>query len=444
MKKLTGIISLILAAVMLFSASSFAAVQGVKPPRTADETAEKWVASLGTSYADAPSIPVLSGDFIYCMSGKKIVKLDKESGETVASGNMSGRPTYAYVPVTVADGKVFCPIGDGVIEAFDAETLEKLWTSTDPLGGQAMTRIRYQDGRIYTGFWNSDVDDANFDCIDASDGSIIWSIARKGGYYWAECAIKDDYLILGGEDGDDAFDAPNLICCVKLSDGSITDTAEITGDVRSGITVSGGDIYLVTKGARIYKTSIGSDGKFGEIKSGTMPYYSTSTPVVYGGKIYVGYSGSTRTEGYIGEFDAETLTLTASVKTPGFPQCEMLVATGYDSPVIYSTYNCGPGGVLAVTVNGGKMQAQEIYTPPSGKQNYCISTILADENGDLYYKNDSGNVFALTFKTEEPGPGADDNPDPGPEEHEKTILEIIFDFFRMIIAFFRNLFSFGG
>ena len=203
MKKLTGIISLILAAVMLFSASSFAAVQGVKPPRTADETAEKWVVSLGTSYADAPSIPVLSGKFIYCMSGKKIVKLDKESGETVASGNMSGRPTYAYVPVTVAGGKVFCPIGDGVIEAFDAETLEKLWTSTDPLGGQAMTRIKYHDGRIYTGFWNSDVDDANFDCIDASDGSIIWSIARKGGYYWAECAIKDDYLILGGEDGDD-------------------------------------------------------------------------------------------------------------------------------------------------------------------------------------------------------------------------------------------------
>ncbi len=29
-------------------------------------------------------------------------------------------------------------------------------------------------------------------------------------------------------------------------------------------------------------------------------------------------------------------------------------------------------------------------------QQYCISTISAGEDGTLYYKNDSGNIFALT------------------------------------------------
>jgi hypothetical protein len=28
-------------------------------------------------------------------------------------------------------------------------------------------------------------------------------------------------------------------------------------------------------------------------------------------------------------------------------------------------------------------------------QQYCISTVSAGEDGTLYYKNDSGNIFAL-------------------------------------------------
>ena len=436
MKKATGIIAGILAFAVLFSSSSFALTVNVNPPFTAEETAEKWVMSLGTDYKNAPSIPVLSGRYIYCMSGKSILKIDKETGETVKTGSMSDRPTYAYVPVTVAAGKVFCPIGDGVIEAFDAETLKKLWTSTDTLGGQALTPISYYDGKIYTGFWNSDIADANFDCIDAANGEIIWSLTRKGGYYWSTCARQGDYLIIGGDGGEDEFDEQNFISSVNIANGTVADTADVTGDVRSGITVSGTDIYTVTKGAKLYKTSIDAEGKFGEIKSASLIGYSTSTPAVYGGKIYIGLSGNERNEGYVAEFDAETLTMTANIKTAGFPQCEMLIATGGDRPVIYSTYNYGPGGVLAITVNGGKMQAEEIYTPPVGKRSYCISTIQADENGDLYYKNDSGNVFALTHaKSEEP--------EPEPEPQEKTFFEKVIDFFRAIIAFFRNLFSFG-
>ncbi len=439
MKKIPGIISLILAAAILFSSSSYALTVNVKPPLTADETAEKWVLSLGTDYKNAPSIPVLSGGYIYCMSGKSILKIDRETGETVKTGSMSGRPTYAYVPVTVEDGKVFCPIGEGVIEAFDAETLEKLWTSTDELGGQALTPISYYDGKIYTGFWYSDVADANFNCIDATSGEILWSLMRKGGYYWATCGRQGDYLIIGGDGGEDDFDEPNYICSVNIADGTVADTAEIKGDVRSGITVSGSDIYTVTKGEMLYKTSIDTNGKFGEVKSAPLIGYSTSTPAVYGGKIYIGLSGNERNEGYVAEFDADTLKMTASVKTAGFPQCEMLVATGGGSPVIYSTYNYGPGGVLAISAKNGTLSAEEIYTPPVGKRSYCISTIQTDENGDLYYKNDSGNIFALTFaKNEEP------EPDPDTEPQEKTFFEKVLDFFRSIIAFFRNLFSFGG
>lgn len=31
---------------------------------------------------------------------------------------------------------------------------------------------------------------------------------------------------------------------------------------------------------------------------------------------------------------------------------------------------------------------------------YCISSVICDENGTLFYKNDSGYVFALRNKTQ--------------------------------------------
>ena len=47
-----------------------------------------------------------------------------------------------------------------------------------------------------------------------------------------------------------------------------------------------------------------------------------------------------------------------------------------------------------------KAEKQELYTPAGDKSNYCISSIVADESGTLFYKNDSGYIFALRNKTE--------------------------------------------
>ena len=36
-----------------------------------------------------------------------------------------------------------------------------------------------------------------------------------------------------------------------------------------------------------------------------------------------------------------------------------------------------------------------VYTPDSDKQQFCISPIVADKQGTLYYKNDSCHLFAV-------------------------------------------------
>ncbi len=430
LKKTTCSALIVLLVMSLFSFPSYALTVSSAPPVSASDTEEKWILDLGTDYKNAPSIPVLSGNYLYVMSGKKILKVSKETGKIVCEGNMSGRPTYAYVPVTVAAGKVFCPIGDGVIEAFDADNLNKLWSAHDPLEGQALTDIYYYDGKIFTGFWNSDVHDANFVSIDASTGEILWSITRAGGYYWAECARQGNYLIISGDDGSSDFDGDNFVSTVDISTGSVIDTVNIIGDVRSGITVDSGSVYIVTKGAYLYKTKVNGNGSFGDVTTCKLAGYSTSTPTVYDGSVYIGMYDESTGNGFIGAFDAQTLTAGCVIRTPGFPQRELLISSAFDDPVIYSTYNKGPGGLIAVTYSGDKMSLENLYVPPEGKRSYCISSICADENGDLYYKNDSGSVFALTHKSAE-----------NEEPKEKTLFDYIRDFFKSIGDFFKKIFS---
>ena len=107
----------------------------------------------------------------------------------------------------------------------------------------------------------------------------------------------------------------------------------------------------------------------------------------------------------------------------GYPQASMLVSTGYEEATgkvyIYSTYNAKSGGITVFEDSHGQTSAvkTELYTPESEMQQYCISTISVGADGTLYYKNDSGNIFAVGEK--EP--------------------EVKLNFFQKIIAVIKNI-----
>ena len=41
-------------------------------------------------------------------------------------------------------------------------------------------------------------------------------------------------------------------------------------------------------------------------------------------------------------------------------------------------------------------KAEDLFVPEKKQQQYCISTICADSDGTLYYKNDSGYLMAIS------------------------------------------------
>ena len=416
MKKRT--LSLMLALIMVLSlivpgASAFADTTDVNTPASAESTQLKWAKKLGSGWMNAPSVPTVADDGVIVMVGKTINKLSFDDGEIIASGEMSASPSYGYTPSRIAGDSIIAPLGTGTLQAFDAKTLESKWVYSDELKGQALSPVLYADGKLYTGFWNTEDKDANFVCVDASTGKLDWSYTVQGGFYWAGAAEVGDYVIVGTDDGAKGTTGDSALLSFKktYAEGETVkpvSTASLTGcgDARSSITMDNGRAYFTTKGG--YLCSAAVDEKTGEIsdlKTVSFNAQSTSTPVIYGDYIYFGAGSGISDSGSKGNFviaDKATLEVKGYVELKGYPQCEMLLSTAYLESTgylyFYSTYNMTPGGVSLIKVNADDISDTELVElyDAEGYAQYCIASVVADAEGNLYYKNDSGSVFCLT------------------------------------------------
>ena len=87
---------------------------------------------------------------------------------------MAGSSSFSINGPTYADGMIFVALTNGVVQAFDADSLESLWIYHDPLKGQPNCPITVSNGYAYTGFWNSETRDGSFVCIPiATSGQSV-------------------------------------------------------------------------------------------------------------------------------------------------------------------------------------------------------------------------------------------------------------------------------
>ena len=144
---------------------------------------------------------------------------------------------------------------------------------------------------------------------------------------------------------------------------------------------------------------------------------STSTPVVYNGRAYIGVSGTGQFTPYSGHnitvIDlGDTMSIAYSVPTQGYPQTSGLLTTAYDSYVyVYFFDNYTPGTLRALRDAPNQTSAdyttQELYkgytyqapyaifTPYGDQAQYAICSPIADSNGTIYFKNDSAYLMAF-------------------------------------------------
>ena len=412
------------------------------------ETAElKWAKKYGSGWSASTSIPIIVNENVYFIMGSKIIRADKATGEALKEGTLKGSAGFSTNSLVYAEGMVFAQVGNGVIQAFNADTLESLWV-TEAIGGQTISPITYYNGYIYTGMWRGETNMQNFACFSVTDEDptngfetkyATWLMPHMGGYYWVGAYVNDVCAVFGSDDGTSDSNSPTAVLySVNPVTGSVIDTInDVKGDIRCCVVYDSGRVYFTTKGGYLYSVGLNSNGTFdhASIKSIQIGSMSTSTPVIYKGRLYVGCSG----KGYDWDGDSGSgiavvdvsggkLDIIYKASTPGYPQAGALVSTAFEAATgkvyVYTTYNKNPGGIYIIEDSAGQTEPSanngDLYVPEKAYQQYCISTICADSEGTLYYKNDSGALIAVksTAKLPDPPkptptPGDDDGYKPG-------------------------------
>ena len=268
---------------------------------------------------------------------------------------------------------------------------------------QLNTPITYADGKIYLG--NSKYGTKNIStyyCIDASDmTNEIWNRTAPylTGYYWAGAAIIEDYIVYG--------DDSSIVTCLYKDNGTFVDSIDVS--TTYGISVNKisssivwndeyDRIYFSSKGE--YAFAIGFDqisGQFNTSSGWNTPRkigYSTSTPVVYGGRVYVGFGGL----GPIGklyclnEADGTQAWVTNNL---GGVQSSPALSVVDGRKFIYFTVNDENGSAYCIEdLGNGNYNIAWEWNPPALDDEHILQG-MAISDGMVYFGTDYGYLYAL-------------------------------------------------
>ena len=428
-------------------------VVNVKTPIKAEDAVLEWANKIGEGFdSGATGCPIIVGGYLYTYAGNAIHKINKETGEVVKSGVMAGSSSFAINSPTYGNGMIFVALSNGRVQAFDAENLTSLWVYSDALGGQPNCPIAYSNGYVYTGFWNSETKQANFVCLAVTDEDTTntteaklatWTYAHNG-FYWAGAYACDDFVLIGTDDGADGYtEGTASILSLHPTTGILLDEQVLSnvGDQRSSIMYDAATdaYYFTTKGGDFYQIKVEANGTFTEnslrrlhLDNGAYddrtPPMSTSTPVIYNGRAYVGVSGVSQFGNYSGHnmtvIDLETFSIAYTVPTMGYPQTSGLLTTAYENTdgyvYVYFIDNASPGMIRVIrdkkgmdevdhsytttmtyTVSGVETTIETgyiLFTPYGDEAQYAICSPIADSEGNLYFKNDSARMMRLSSR----------------------------------------------
>ena len=431
-------------------------VVDVRTPITAEDTVLVWANKLGEGYSgSAVGSPIIVGGYLYTYSGTTIMKVDKETGLILKTGTMVGGSSFAINSATYAEGMIFIGLANGRVQAFNAETLESLWVYQDALGGQPNCPIAYADGYIYTGFWNSETKQANFACLSVTDEDATktneaklptWTYTHNG-FYWAGAYVNSDFVLVTTDDGEGGYTTGyGSILSLNPKTGKLIDSLQATnvGDLRSSVCYDEETeaYYFTSKGGDLYQVKVNADGTFTEgslrrlhldngADSASAPPMSTSTPVIANGRAYIGVSGTSQFTAYSGHnitvVDLSTFSIAYSVPTMGYPQTSGLLTTAYQDEdgynYVYFLDNYTPGKLRVIRDKPGMTEVDHdyttmetyskngeehtietgyvLFTPDGAQAQYAICSPIVDEEGNIYFKNDSAQLMRLSSRITE-------------------------------------------
>ena len=238
---------------------------------------------------------------------------------------------------------------------------------------------------------------ANFVCLTVTDEDPTnpWKKNRPPGYTRPPAGttgpgacFRDGYLVLGTDDGAPGYTIGyGQILCLDAVTGKVMDslTLPYPGDVRCAVVYdSNTDAYYFTsKGGYFYVSACRTAAVFCPAPWRRWPCptvpavprppaMSTSTPVIYHGRAYIGVCGQEQFGLYGGHsiavLDLQAWSVAYTVPTQGYPQTSGLLTTAYagDAVYVYFFDNYTPGKLRVLEDRPGQtapaLLTTETYT----------------------------------------------------------------------------------
>lgn len=378
----------------------------VQAPTPTGSTELSWSYNFREGSDDlSASDPLLVNGRLYLVVNGELRVMNAATGKVEQRANVGSSSAYFNRPV-YADGVIIVPSDNGSLTAFTADKLICVW-KTKPLDVtngeslQSLSSLTVAGSYVYAGFTvtgrGESTDRGVLVCVDIRNGKTVWTKDERAangasmGYYWAGAAVSGNDIVLGDDAGR-----------VRLLDGAtgaVLSSVNVGASVRTGIIAVSGTaraatetFVAVTRDGSLHKIVREGD-TLKKVGSVSFSSKSTSTPAVANGKAFV---GAIDADGYgtLSVIDLATMSVERTVRGgQGEAQGAPLVSVQGGGTYVYFTCNGRPGGVYGYHL--GDESAYLLYAPPADKQQYSTSSIIADAFGNLYYLNDSGNLFAL-------------------------------------------------
>lgn len=235
--------------------------------------------------------------------------------------------------------------------------------------------------------------------------------------------------------------------------GKQIDVFNIPGDVRCTICYDNGTAYFTTTAGYFYGVKVDANGKFDKsdyIEINLTEYLkshdlkgnsaalratgedykdglsvlaadevskSTGTPVVHNGRAYIGTCAPNQFGEYspghgIAVLDLKAEEVAYFAPTGGSIQTSGLLTTAYEKSengavYVYFIENYQPGKIRYIKDTPGQTEFKRVdgndkesyvdilITPSAKNEQYCIASLVCDDYGTMYYKNDSGFIMCI-------------------------------------------------
>jgi len=358
--------------------------------------------SMQTGAINVP--PLVAGDLVYVYDANGTIwAFDRRCGSMVWRNETSPWFIQSSTPA-YGDDMIFAAERDGDLHAFDAATGECLWKAHATDHALACP-VTYRDHRIYIGESYCKAP-ARYFCYD-ENGTLVWSSFTEaaGAFEWCGACVVDQYLIYPTSSG-------NLVSLFRengtirdiinlADDQNISFTRSDVGRIRASVSHHRGYLYVASEYSqeRGYIWKIGLDcGRFIDSGWSTEIGFSTSTPVVHGGRVYVGV-GEHGCSGNLVCLNDSTGDLLWSYPVPaGVKSSPVLSISDSDS-------DCGDnsGNSSGDSSGNGGDDSGDSSSGDGGDVHIYFTTATA--NGSLYCLRDCGASAELAWTYNPPDSG---------------------------------------